>query len=57
VPRIPISGGALIARGLPEGPIVARTLKAIEDRWVETAFPDGDAFEAIVARALEEAAR
>ena len=44
-PRLPIGGGALIARGLPEGPIVARTLKAIENRWVEAGFPTGDAFD------------
>src|SRR5207247_2608214 len=28
-PRLPISGGALIGRGLPEGPIVARTLRGL----------------------------
>ena len=33
-PQLPISGGTLIARGLAQGPIVARTLRAIEDRWV-----------------------
>ena len=54
-PRLPIKGGALIARGLTEGPIVARTLRRIEDRWVETGFPDGEAFEAIVAAALRDA--
>ena len=56
-PRLPIGGGALIARGLPEGPVVARTLRKIENQWVEAGFPDGDAFEAIVTRALVEAAR
>ena len=40
-PRLPISGGLLIKRGLAEGPIVARTLKLIEDRWVEAGFPRG----------------
>jgi poly(A) polymerase len=47
-PRLPIGGGALIARGLPEGPIVARTLRAIEDQWVRAGFPVGQAFERIV---------
>jgi poly(A) polymerase len=56
-PRLPIGGGALIARGLSEGPIVARTLRAIEDRWVEAGFPDGDKFEAIVSDALTAAQR
>jgi poly(A) polymerase len=54
-PRLPISGGQLIERGLEEGPVVARTLRAIEDRWVEAGFPTGDTFETIVAAALMEA--
>jgi len=54
-PRLPIGGGALIARGLPEGPIVARTLRKIEQRWVEAGFPQGPAFDAIVADALAAA--
>ena len=37
------------ARGLPEGPVIARTLRAIETRWVEAGFPSGEAFERIVA--------
>jgi poly(A) polymerase len=51
-PRLPIGGGKLIARGVPEGPAVARTLRRTEDRWVEAGFPHGDEFEAIVAEAL-----
>jgi poly(A) polymerase len=54
-PRLPISGGNLIARGLAEGPIVARTLRQIEDRWVEAGFPGGDTFEHIVREALSRA--
>jgi poly(A) polymerase len=53
-PRLPIGGGALIARGLTEGPIVARTLKQIETRWVEAGFPSGSELERIVAEVLEE---
>jgi poly(A) polymerase len=51
-PRLPIGGGTLIARGLPEGPIVARTLKVIEERWVREGFPTGNAFEQIVSETL-----
>jgi poly(A) polymerase len=51
-PKLPISGGVLIDRGLPAGPEVARTLRAIEVEWVEAGFPSGDRFEAIVAKAL-----
>ena len=54
-PRMPVSGGSLIARGLVEGPIVARTLRQIEDRWVEAGFPDGDALEKIVSESLAKA--
>ena len=55
VPRLPISGGQLIKRGLTEGPVVARTLKAIDDRWVAAGFPSGDEFERIVVEALASA--
>jgi poly(A) polymerase len=54
-PRLPISGGALIARGLVEGPIVARTLRKIEDRWLEAGFPQGEIFERIVDEAMRDA--
>ena len=48
-PRLPISGGDLIGRGLQAGPIVARTLQAIERRWVEQGFPSGAEFDRLVA--------
>jgi len=56
-PKLPVGGGTLIGRGLPEGPIVARTLRQIEDRWIEAGFPGGEALEAIVADALAGARR
>ena len=57
VPRLPISGGTLIARGLTEGPTVARTLKQIEEGWVEDGFPTGEALADIVDSALAKALR
>jgi len=54
-PRLPIGGGALIKRGLAEGPIVARTLREIEDRWVAAGFPSGPDFERNVGEALSSA--
>lgn len=39
-PRLPMSGGDLIAMGLEAGPAVAATLQAIERRWVKEGFPD-----------------
>jgi poly(A) polymerase len=52
VPRLPISGGALIKRGLAPGPIVAQTLRRIEDQWVGAGFPTGEEWERIVSEAL-----
>ena len=54
-PRLPVSGGALIKRGLQAGPVVARTLRSIEDRWVAEGFPTGDEFQRIVDEAMRSA--
>ena len=54
-PRLPISGGALMERGLPEGPIIARTLRSIEQQWLAAGFPKGEEFEGIVSDALGQA--
>ena len=55
VPKLPVAGGALIARGLAKGPIVARTLKRIEQRWVEDGFPGGAELEKIVSEEVASA--
>ena len=55
MPKLPISGGALIARGLEPGPIVAKTLATIETRWIDADFPTGDVFDAIVAEEISRA--
>ena len=52
IPRLPVSGGELIARGVPQGPEVARKLKAIEQHWVDAGFPTGSAFDRLAAAAL-----
>jgi len=39
-PRLPIAGGALVARGLEKGPAVAAALKTIEAQWIAEGFPD-----------------
>lgn len=54
-PRLPIGGGQLIARGLAAGPLVARTLKQIEERWVAEAFPGEQRLEQLVAEAIDAA--
>ena len=40
VPQLPLKGGEIVARGVGAGPEVARTLRAVEARWVEEGFPD-----------------
>ncbi|HEX4737628.1 MAG TPA: CCA tRNA nucleotidyltransferase [Allosphingosinicella sp.] len=54
-PKLPVTGGMLIARGLEAGPVVARTIQAIERDWIEAGFPDGAAFETIVDDRLAQA--
>lgn len=39
-PRFPITGGAIVARGVQAGPEVARILQAAERQWVAEGFPD-----------------
>ena len=56
-PKLRVTGGALIKRGLKEGPVVSRTLRQIEERWIEAGFPVGDELESIVADALAGALR
>ena len=46
-PALPISGGALVERGLRKGPDVATALRAIEEQWIAEGFPDGDRVGAI----------
>jgi poly(A) polymerase len=46
-PRLPLSGGALVARGLGKGPAVAAALREVETRWIAEDFPDSPRVEAI----------
>lgn len=55
VPRLPFGGGALIARGLRPGPLVAKTLKEIERQWVDEGFPSEGRLEELVEQALASA--
>jgi len=38
-PRFPLTGGAIVARGIKAGPEVARLLHQIEDQWLAEGFP------------------
>ena len=46
-PRLPVSGGHLVARGIARGPEVARALREIETRWIAEGFPDSARVDAI----------
>ncbi|WP_427967994.1 CCA tRNA nucleotidyltransferase [Altererythrobacter sp.] len=39
VPRLPLKGGQIVARGVAAGPDVARILRAVEAKWIEEGFP------------------
>ena len=57
-PRLRIGGGDLIAMGLEAGPVVARTLQAIEREWAQAGFPpEGAAQRAIARRHVDQALR
>ena len=57
-PRLPVSGGDLVAMGLDAGPVVAATLQAIERDWVAAGFPaDGEAVRAMARTRVDQALR
>ncbi|MBY0305216.1 MAG: CCA tRNA nucleotidyltransferase [Sphingomonas sp.] len=56
-PRLPISGGVLVERGIDRGPDVARTLRQIEDQWVAENFPDDARLSSIIDAAVDQALR
>ena len=54
VPRLPITGGALVTRGLAKGPQVATALRTIESHWIEEGFPDASRVETIADAVVAE---
>jgi poly(A) polymerase len=57
-PRLRLGGGDIIAMGLAPGPVVARTLQAIEREWAEAGFPpEASAQRAIARRHVDQALR
>lgn len=53
-PTFPLKGGAIVARGIGAGPMVARLLRTVENRWIDEGFPDEERIEAMLQ---EEIAR
>jgi poly(A) polymerase len=37
-PKFPLDGGNVMAAGVPEGPLIGRILKEVEDWWVDSDF-------------------
>ena len=54
IPRLPLKGGEIVARGVAAGREVARILQAVENRWIEENFPGRARVEALLG---EEIAR
>jgi poly(A) polymerase len=53
-PTFPLKGGAIVERGVEAGPEVARVLQAVERRWVEEGFPEGDRVVQILDSVLKD---
>lgn len=47
-PKFPLTGGAIVARGVQAGPEVARILQTAERQWVEEGFPDAGRIDEIL---------
>jgi poly(A) polymerase len=56
-PKLPITGGAIVARGIEKGPDVARLIGAVEMRWVLEGFPDKARVDEIADQAVAQALR
>ncbi|WP_010162809.1 CCA tRNA nucleotidyltransferase [Sphingomonas sp. PAMC 26617] len=42
IPAFPLTGGALVQRGVGKGPDVARMLRQVEEAWIAEGFPDAN---------------
>jgi len=56
-PVLPITGGALVERGLRKGPDVATVLRLVEEQWVAEGFPDAARVAAIADEAVAQRLR
>ena len=55
IPKLPVSGGMLVERGLRKGPQVAATLRIIETNWIAAGFPNAADTAPIVDAAVAQA--
>ncbi len=56
-PRLPLSGGALVERGIVKGPAVARLLRSIEEQWIAEDFPSAERVTTLADAAVDQALR
>jgi poly(A) polymerase len=56
IPRLPLKGGEIVARGVGAGPEVARVLRTVEDAWIAEGFPDAARVDALLDKVLSEGA-
>lgn len=56
-PVFPMSGGAIVARGIDAGPEVARLLNLVKSQWLAEDFPDAERVGEIADEAVAQALR
>lgn len=56
-PRFPLTGGAIVSRGVKAGPEVARLLRLVEEAWIAEGFPDEDRAGALADDVVDQALR
>ncbi|WP_159978010.1 MULTISPECIES: CCA tRNA nucleotidyltransferase [unclassified Novosphingobium] len=54
IPRMPLKGGQIVARGVGAGPDVARILNRVQECWIAEGFPDAARVEALLTDVLAE---
>ncbi|WP_324828110.1 CCA tRNA nucleotidyltransferase [Qipengyuania zhejiangensis] len=52
VPRLPLKGGEVVARGVDKGPRVAQVMQAVEARWIAEEFPPRSRVEVLLEEEL-----
>lgn len=53
-PVFPLKGGAIVARGVTAGPMVARILQSVEKRWIEQNFPPHEQIEQFLIEEMQK---
>ena len=51
-PKLPMSGGDIVAKGVAAGPEIARILQTVEARWIAEGFPDANRVDAILSEEI-----